>query len=328
MFFNKSKKEVEKVRIGLRTIKTVIAATLAIIIANYIGLKYPSTAGIIAILSVTNTKKSSFKVGIGRILALFIAIGIAYFCYQLLGYTPIAFGLYLLIFIPIAARLDMSEAIPVNSVLITHFLNEQSMRPELVKNAILLLFVGVGLALVANLYMPNVKSDIKANKEKVDKYIKLLLLKMSEAFDTTSTTTDCHLICEGAAKSITQGEQYAKNHRENQLLASDGYEVSYFQMRRVQLSVLEDMVKLMEQIEVEEEVSKEIKQLLLRIYETYGEENDGISLKRDVDKVYKRYETKPLPKTREEFENRARLYQFLTEIQTFIDIKVNFNSLD
>ncbi|MEG0255989.1 MAG: aromatic acid exporter family protein [Vagococcus sp.] len=311
-------------RIGLRTIKTVIAATLAIIIANYLGLTYPSTAGIIAILSVTNSKKSSFKVGIGRIIALFVAIIIAYGCYQLLGYTPLAFGLYLLIYIPIAARADMSEAIPVNSVLITHFLNEKSMRPELVKNAILLLLVGVGLALIANLYMPNVRDDIKSSKEKVDTYIKLLLLKMSEAFDTTSITTDCQLICEGAAKSISQGEDYARRHLDNHLLASDGYEISYFQMRRVQLNVLEDMVKLMAHIEVEEEVSEEIKHLLVRIYETYGEENDGMSLKKDVEKVYKHYETKPLPKTREEFENRARLYQFLTEIQTFIDIKVDF----
>jgi uncharacterized membrane protein YgaE (UPF0421/DUF939 family) len=44
--------------------------------------------------------------------------------------------------------------------------------------------------------------------------------------------------------------------------------------------------------------------------------------------VIKYYETKELPKTRVEFENRARLFQFLTEIQTFIHIKVNFNLVD
>ena len=44
--------------------------------------------------------------------------------------------------------------------------------------------------------------------------------------------------------------------------------------------------------------------------------------------MYQYYEVKELPKTRDEFENRARLYQFLTEIQTFIDIKVNFNIID
>jgi uncharacterized membrane protein YgaE (UPF0421/DUF939 family) len=52
---------------------------LGIIIATTLGLKFPSTAGIIAILSVTNTKTSSFKVGLGRIIALFIAIYLLFY---------------------------------------------------------------------------------------------------------------------------------------------------------------------------------------------------------------------------------------------------------
>lgn len=314
-------------KIGLRTIKTVIAATLAIILANYMGLNAPSTAGIIAILSVTNTKKSSFKVGIGRIIALFVAIGIAFICFQILGYTPLAFGLYLLIYIPIAARADMSEAIPVNSVLITHFLNAESMDKEIIINSILLLLVGVGLALIANMYMPNVEDKIKKNKENVDKSIKLLLIKMSEAFKNPFAAVNCEITCKEVAKNIDEGEQYAKTHMDNHLLARDGYEMSYFQMRRMQLLVLEDMISLINEIDVEADVSKEIQTLLVKIYETYGEDNDGVELKQNVANVYKHYETKSLPQTREEFENRARLYQFLTEIQTFIDIKVNFNTI-
>ncbi len=314
-------------RIGLRTIKTVIAATLAIVLADYIGLSSPSTAGIIAILSVTNTKKSSFKVGIGRIIALFVAIGIAYICFKVLGYTPIAFGLYLLLYIPLAARADMSEAIPVNSVLITHFLNAKSMDLDIITNSIYLLFVGVGLALMANLYMPNVEDQIKRNKERVDKSIKLLLLKMSEFFKNPYAAIDCDVTCKEVALGIDEGERYARNHMENHLLVSDEYEISYFQMRRMQLMVLEDMVELIKQIDVDKDVSEEIQKLMVQIYETYGEENDGVVLKEQVSHVYKQYETKALPKTREEFENRARLYQFLTEIQTFIDIKVNFNKI-
>ena len=312
-------------RIGLRTIKTVIAATLAIMLANYIGLKYPSTAGIIAILSVTNTKTSSFKVGIGRIIALFVAILIAFLSYHLLGYTPIAFGLYLLIYIPIAARFKMSEAIPVNSVLMTHFLNEKSMSGDLVLNAIMLLLVGVGLALVANLYMPNVEKEIKTNKARVDESIKFLLKKMSETLNDRRAILDCDLIVEGIAKSIKQGEQYAKSHLDNQLLNKDIYEISYFQMRRMQLKVLEDMIDLIKNIEVESEVSEKIKELLDFIQKNYAEDNDGILLREKVSLTMAHYETKELPLSRKEFENRARLYQFLTETQTFIDIKVNFN---
>ncbi len=315
-------------KIGLRTIKTVVTATLGIIIATTLGLKFPSTAGIIAILSVTNTKTSSFKVGLGRIIALFIAIIIAFICYSILGYTPIAFGLFLLIYIPIAARFNMSEAIPVNSVLITHFLNEGNMSLPLVINAVSLLLIGVGLALIANLYMPNVQGSIDTNKEKVDLEIKELLLKMSAVLSKKTNKINCEKSLENIEQSIDQGESYAKRHFDNHLLRKDDYEVSYFQMRRMQLNVLQDMVELVGKIEIEHEIVAAINVLIKEIYDTYGEKNDGKELNDKVSEVIKYYETKELPKTRIEFENRARLFQFLTEIQTFIHIKVNFNLVD
>ncbi|MBO0437829.1 aromatic acid exporter family protein [Vagococcus fluvialis] len=315
-------------KIGLRTIKTVVTATLGIIIATTLGLKFPSTAGIIAILSVTNTKTSSFKVGLGRIIALFIAIIIAFICYSILGYTPIAFGLFLLIYIPIAARFNMSEAIPVNSVLITHFLNEGNMSLSLIINAVSLLLIGVGLALIANLYMPNVQGSIDTNKEKVDLEIKELLLKMSAVLSKKTNKINCEKSLENIEQSIDQGESYAKRHFDNHLLRKDDYEVSYFQMRRMQLNVLQDMVELVGKIEIEHEIVEAINVLIKEIYDTYGEKNDGKELNDKVSEVIKYYETKELPKTRIEFENRARLFQFLTEIQTFIHIKVNFNLVD
>ena len=315
-------------KIGLRTIKTVVTATLGIIIATTLGLKFPSTAGIIAILSVTNTKTSSFKVGLGRIIALFIAIIIALICYSILGYTPIAFGLFLLIYIPIAARFNMSEAIPVNSVLITHFLNERNMSLSLIINAVSLLLIGVGLALIANLYMPNVQGSIDTNKEKVDLEIKELLLKMSAVLSKKTNKINCERSLENIEQSIDQGESYAKCHFDNHLLRKDDYEVSYFQMRRMQLNVLQDMVELVGKIEIDHETVEAINVLIKEIYDTYGEKNDGKELNDKVSEVIKYYETKELPKTRIEFENRARLFQFLTEIQTFIHIKVNFNLVD
>lgn len=311
-------------KIGLRTIKTVITATVGIMLASYLGLQFPATAGIIAILSVTNSKKSSFRVGIGRIIALLVAFVIAYGCYSLLGYTPLAFGMYLLIYIPLAARCKMSEAIPVNSVLITHFLNAKSMDLGLVLNALSLLLIGVGLALLANLYMPNVEEDIKKHKDLMDEHIRFLLKNMSELLNGSATPKECHVLIEGAAKSIKQGEQYAKNHRENQLRTQDDYELLYFQMRRMQLTVLENMVRLMTSIQVESDVAEGVSNLVGRIYDLYSEDNDGRLLSQHVQEVYEEYEGRELPKTREEFENRARLYQLLTEIQTFIDIKVAF----
>ena len=42
-----------------KTVKMALSATIAIIISNYIGLKFGVTSGIIAILSIQDTKKEA-----------------------------------------------------------------------------------------------------------------------------------------------------------------------------------------------------------------------------------------------------------------------------
>jgi len=66
-------------KIGLRTVKTAISAALAMIIAEKLGLLYAPSAGIISVLSVTSTKKTSVMTGIYRLLSLALATILAYF---------------------------------------------------------------------------------------------------------------------------------------------------------------------------------------------------------------------------------------------------------
>ena len=315
-------------KIGLRTIKTALTASIGIWLATILGFKYASTAGVVAILSVTNTKRSSVKIGIGRILAFIIATAMAFFWYHIIGYNPLAYCLLLLFFIPIAGKWKMPEIVPINSVLMTHFLNEKSMAPWLIFNAFGLLLIGISLALIANLHMPSVKEDIEKNKAVVDNTIQLLLKQFSELLSKKDVSNECNILLEGLSKSIKQGKQLSKQHMENQLLSQQEYYLSYFNMRKRQFETLEDMYSLINQIEVDKDVSESVEMLLQNISNTYDENNNGLALKEDVLDVFQMYETKPLPTTRTEFENRAKLYQLLLQIQTFIDIKVNFSQMN
>ncbi len=107
-------------RIGMRTMKTAIAATLAIILAEWLHLEYAVSAGIIAILSVQNTKKGSLQLAIQRVYSTVLALSIAAVFFMLIGYNAVSFGLYLLIFIPLAVRLHVADGIVVSSVLVSH----------------------------------------------------------------------------------------------------------------------------------------------------------------------------------------------------------------
>src|SRR5574340_1424439 len=98
-------------KIGARTVKTVIAASLAMFIADLLGLEYATAAGVIAILSVGNTKKSTFKSGKNRLLNFLFAMLLSTILFNLLGHHVLIFSLFLLVFIPCSAAWGMSEAI-------------------------------------------------------------------------------------------------------------------------------------------------------------------------------------------------------------------------
>ena len=148
-------------RIGLRTIKTAIASVIAMMVAEFLQLNYATAAGVIAILSLGNTKKDSLYTGLGRIFSLGLATVVAFVCFHIIGYNPFAFGIYLLLFIPLAVKLKVTEGIVVNSVLVTHYLVEQSFSIQLLTNEFLLLTIGVGAALLLNSYMPNREKMVK-----------------------------------------------------------------------------------------------------------------------------------------------------------------------
>ncbi len=70
-------------KIGLRTVKTAISAALAMIIAEKLGLLYAPSAGIISVLSVTSTKKTSVMTGIYRLICFTFISLLIFFCYYL-----------------------------------------------------------------------------------------------------------------------------------------------------------------------------------------------------------------------------------------------------
>ena len=91
------------------TFKMAISATIAIFIAQGFKLEFAVTAGVIAILSIQNTKREALIIGARRIISATIAVILSYLLYVLLGNNPLVFSVVLLIFIPIAKKLKIEE---------------------------------------------------------------------------------------------------------------------------------------------------------------------------------------------------------------------------
>lgn len=310
-------------KIGLRTIKTVIASVLAILIATQLHLLYATAAGIIAILSVGNTKKTSLKSGLGRVLSLGLAIILSFICFTTLGFHTWAFGVFLLVFIPLSVRFNLADAIVVNSVLITHFLVEKSFSWQMILNETLLMTIGVGWALLLNLYMPDNEKQLKEDIKAIEEDFRTIIFAMA-AHLNLEKIAPLDDACLDLRSKLRAALNQAHIHQKNQWISEEDYYSEYFSMRLAQLRILRDMVNLLIEIDIDGLFVDELRKVLISTAENFAEENDGKLILWQIEAVYQNYRQKPLPQTREEFENRALLFQFLQSFRSFIEIKAIF----
>ncbi|MDM8182968.1 aromatic acid exporter family protein [Enterococcus cecorum] len=310
-------------KIGLRTIKTVIASVLAILIATQLHLLYATAAGIIAILSVGNTKKTSLKSGLGRVLSLGLAIILSFICFTTLGFHTWAFGVFLLVFIPLSVRFNLADAIVVNSVLITHFLVEKSFSWQMILNETLLMTIGVGLALLLNLYMPDNEKQLKEDIKAIEEDFRTIIFAMA-AHLNLEKIAPLDDACLDLRSKLRAALNQARIHQKNQWISEEDYYSEYFSMRLAQLRILRDMVNLLIEIDIDGLFVDELRKVLISTAENFAEENDGKLILWQIEAVYQNYRQKPLPQTRGEFENRALLFQFLQSFRSFVEIKAIF----
>ncbi|MFV0558553.1 MAG: aromatic acid exporter family protein [Enterococcus sp.] len=310
-------------KIGLRTIKTAIGATVAMASAFALGLLYAPAAGIIAILSVGNTKKATIKTGGLRLISLAIATIIAYGCFMILGFNPIAFGVYLLLFIPLSVFFELQEGIVVNSVLVTHYLSEKSFSGALLYNELLLMSLGVGVAWLLNLYMPDLAQGLKKDQAKIEADFRFLLIQLADCLNQPATN-ELHQQYEQLKSFIQQAHATSKRYSDNHWQSETNYYEEYFTMRRIQLNLIGEMLQLLEKIAVEETFVTGMRELILQTAQTFDEKNDGYELTWLQLQIYEEYREQPLPQTRDEFENRALLFQLLQVFASFIEVKKAF----
>ena len=312
-------------KIGLRTIKTAAAAPIALLLASGLNLESAASAAIITILTVTNTKRSTAKTALNRLFSLTLATVIAAICFLLLGFHPLVFGLYLLLFIPLSIRFDLAEGIAVSSVLITHYLVAGEMPLSLIINEYLLMFIGVGCALAANLYMPNTEKKIQEDQALVEVSMKKMLGQMSAYLNQPDKEEQLRQECFSLRDFVREAQVRAREFEENRFFSGNSYYFEYFAMRRLQLKVLSDMLQILNRLDAEPEDVQELRELFDFTAQTLTEENDGAAILTKIDETDQRYQQKKLPESRQAFEERAMLFQLFQLFQDFIEIKAGFN---
>ncbi|HFR3321109.1 aromatic acid exporter family protein [Streptococcus suis] len=280
--------------LSLRTIKLIFATVLAIYLATALGLSYATAAGIIAILSVLDTRKSSFKMARNRLFSTLLALTIAVLTFALFG-----FGIW------------------------THLLLEQDISLIFLGNELALFLIGAGLALLFNLYMPSQEKKSQAYHDQVEDLLKQILLRFEAFLLNGDGRNEAELITQ-LDKTLDEALKVVYLDRHNQLFQQTNYQVHYFEMRAAQNKILRTMAGNINKCLLEGRENVILSSLFERAAQQLSRENSAKELLLDIELFHATFRERPLPQTREEFETRATLFQLLHDMEAFIRLKVDF----
>ena len=306
-----------------RTIKLVLATCLAAWLADFLGLAYSTSAGIITILSVTDTRRSTAKLAGNRFLSTLLALAIGSLAFHFLGFHLGALAIYIAIYVPLAFRLGWEIGITPSTVLVTHLLLEKSTSWSLLSNELALFLIGTGFALLANLYMPSRQEEINSYHEQVEEQLKKILLRFEYFLKSGDGRNDAALIKE-LDKILQQALQLVYLDHSNHLFHQTNYHIHYFEMRRAQNRILLDMAGNINTCRLAASESFILAKLFLKTAKQLSQANPGHDLLDEIEEYLAVFRKRPLPKTRQEFETRATLLQLLRDLETFIELKVDF----
>ena len=304
--------------------KMAISATIALIIGNILGLQYATVGAVIAILSIQDTRKKALIISYKRIVACSMGILLSVILYSLLGNRALILGLFLIILIPLTSRLKVQEGMVPSVVLSTHFLVANNITIALIFNEILLMIIGIGVAAIANIFMPSLEDKFKDDKEWIEEHYRIIISKMAKSLITHTVDIDEQKLINEVEKRLYESKETAYKIVNNHFFKSSSYYTDYINMRINQFDTIKRMRLHFQRFNIPVEQMNVMADFTLCVAENIREMNDCKSLLRDLDILRSEFKKMELPKTRDEFESRAQLLQFLNDMEEFLLIKRNF----
>lgn len=294
-------------------LKMIGGFIVAYFIANLFNLDYSFTAGVIAVLSLALTKEAVIKQAIIRLSASLFGIGVSALAFFVLGY-------HLLTLILIVAIVIISLYIfkfEIGIVLALVLISQEYIGGDVsyALNAIYILLIGVGIALILNLYTPTPKKIIDQTQQRIDQEISLTFaaLNRDKPHDFIPLKT-----------MITHAQNDLALAKQNREMKDIQQRISYLGMREYQVLALERISTILNRLEPSIYKQKII-DFLGRFVNRIGTANFASEINEELTQLLVEYQQLPLPLTRPEFEHRAELFHVLNELEQFLAAKISFH---
>ena len=305
-------------------LKLCVAVILGITFASLLDLDYQTSAGIVAILTILRTKRETIQTAVGRALAFAAALLISFVCFYCFGLTIEAFLLFFLIYIFVCHFMNWTYAITLNAVLVSHFVTSGRLDRAAVINEVLIFLIGVSVGILMNLHLRKNVHHFEKMKKETDAHIIHILERMSERMENHDMTDYNGQCFEELAEILRDTKNMAEFNYNNQFNKYDIHDLEYIAMRERQCVVLYEMYSLIRHLETTPSTTHKVSEFLDMLSHVLDETNDGVELMERFEEMDTYMKAQPLPVERQEFEDRARLFCFMRNMEHFIQIKMDF----
>lgn len=313
-----------RVKVGYRTLKTAIGTGCSIWVAELLQLKFFVAAGIITILCIKPTKKQSLKTAGERFLACIIGLVCAGLLFEIFGYAPWILSIVLLMIIPICVRLKMTDGIVSSFVIVLHLYVLKTISMEIVLNELALIAIGVGFALILNLYMPSLDEELKRVQKQLEEHFKKIFSEFAVYLRNGHSEWDGKEITE-TTKLLQQAKRLALKDIENQFKKDTNSFYVYFEMREKQFDIIVRMLPIISSLHQTHWQGKVIADFLEDLKEGIHPKNTSHLYLEKLEQIREEIRKTPLPKNNREFEIRASFFHLLNEMERYLLIKKRFN---
>jgi uncharacterized membrane protein YgaE (UPF0421/DUF939 family) len=309
--------------LGYRTLKTAVGAALAVLIAQTLQLDFYASAGILTILCIQRTRKKSYLSAWERFSACIIGLLTAAVIFEALGYHFLSIALVILVFIPIAVQLKITSGIVTSMVIIFHLYTVGTVSTEVIVNELFLIVIGVGMALVMNIYMPSNEAELNKLQNRLEENYAVIFHEFASYIRRGDSDWSGGEIVE-AGELIQEAKNMAVQNLENHILRYEDTYYHYFKMREKQLDIIERMMPLLTSIDYHVMQADMLAGFMDDLAEGVHSKNTAYLFIDKLEELRDSFKEMELPKTREEFEARAALAHLVKELEQYLAIKKQF----
>lgn len=304
---------------GIRVIKTALAALAAIYTAAYFDLNPPLSAGIFAILGVEVTRMRGVQSSLIRFVASVLGLFLASVLFETLGYHIWTVSLFILITFPLLSRFQLKDGIVTSSVIVFHVFDRGKVTAELIGNEVMLLLAGLGWATIINLiYMPAEDKKLKRLRDETEHLFTGIFEQIARTLRDPSYVWDGRELLD-AHRAVEHGARRAAVSRENRFGWGERYWEVYFVMRKDQLESIQQMLVLLAFVYETVPQGGQIADVLESMGDDVKSDVYEGNVERRLEELEQQFRAMPLPETRQEFEVRASLFQMCRELHRYLD---------